>query len=52
MAGEQLASAPAAPAVESAPAADTPAGNTAGVARLDEIRASLGRDKSGDQAAG
>ena len=55
MAGEQLAAAPQAPAVEAAPADDTPAPapvNTPGVARLDEIRASMARDKSGESAAG
>ena len=55
MAGEQLAAAPAKPAVEAAPAAapvDTPTQPDASVSRLDEIRASLGRDKSGPQAAG
>ena len=57
MAGDQLASAPAKPAVEAGPSAapaDTDAGAKAdaSVSRLDEIRASLGRDKSGDQAAG
>ena len=50
MAGEQLASAPEQPAV----GAGTGAGQKdASVARLDEIRASLGRDKAtGDQATG
>src|SRR2546423_5463391 len=55
MAGEQLAAAPQAPAVEAAPADDTPAPapvNTPGVARLDEIRASIARGKSGEVAAG
>ena len=55
MAGEQLAAAPAKPAVEAAPAAapvDKPTQSDANVSRLDEIRASLARDKSGDQAAG
>ena len=54
MAGEQLAAAPAKPAVEAAPAAapvDKPTQSDANVSRLDEIRASLARDKSGDQAA-
>ena len=54
MAGEQLAAAPAKPAVEAAAAApvDTPTQPDASVSRLDEIRASMSRDKSGDQAAG
>ncbi len=56
MAGAQLAAAPAKPAVEAAPAGapvDTPQQQPdASVSRLDEIRASLGRDKTGDQAAG
>jgi hypothetical protein len=47
MAGDQLAAAPAKPAVEAAPAAPD-----ASVARLDDIRASMARDKTGDQAAG
>ncbi len=55
MAGEQLAAAPAKPAVEAGPSA-TPAAappqQDASVSRLDEIRASMGRDKTGDQAAG
>src|SRR4051812_10756910 len=55
MAGEQLAAAPAKPAVEAAPA-DTPpvaaAQPDASVSRLDELRASMARDKTGDQAAG
>ncbi len=55
MAGEQLAAAPAKPAVEAAPV-DTPpvaAQPDASVSRLDELRASMARgDKSGDQAAG
>src|SRR5437762_5302985 len=56
MAGEQLAAAPAKPAVEAAPAdTDTTpiaAQPDANVSRLDELRASMARDKSGDQAAG
>ncbi len=57
MGGDQLAAAPAKPAVEAGPSAapadtDTVAKPDASVSRLDEIRASLGRDKSGDQAAG
>ncbi len=48
MAGEQLAAAPATPAV-GAGAAD-PVGQSATVSRLDEIRANLAKDK--DQAAG
>jgi len=46
--------APAKPAVEAAAAApvDTPTQPDASVSRLDEIRASMSRDKSGDQAAG
>jgi phage shock protein A len=56
MAGEQLAAAPAKPAVEAAPVdTDTPqvaAQPDANVSRLDELRASMARDKSGDQAAG
>src|SRR2546423_860376 len=54
MAGEQLAAAPAKPAVEAAPV-DTPpvaAQPDASVSRLDELRASMARDTSGDQAAG
>ena len=54
MAGEQLAAAPAKPAVEAAPS-DTPpvaAQPDASVSRLDELRASMARDTSGDQAAG
>jgi hypothetical protein len=60
MAGEQLAAAPAQPAVESAPAGSTAnaqsaanAQKDASVSRLDEIRATMARDKStGDQATG
>jgi hypothetical protein len=53
MAGEQLAAAPAQPAVEAAPAATANAQKDASVSRLDEIRASMARDKaSGDQATG
>jgi phage shock protein A len=59
MAGEQLAAAPAAPAVGAGPAAEPAAANAAAsgqreasVARLDELRASLAKDKSGEQAAG
>jgi phage shock protein A len=51
MAGEQLAAAPAQPAVEAGPAASGQ--KDASVSRLDEIRANMGRDKSvGDQATG
>jgi len=51
MAGEQLAAAPTQPAVEAAPAASGQ--KDASVSRLDEIRASMGRDKAvGDQATG
>ncbi|GAA5181708.1 PspA/IM30 family protein [Rugosimonospora acidiphila] len=51
MAGEQLAGAPAQPAVEAAPAGN--AQKDASVARLDEIRANMSRDKAtGDQATG
>jgi phage shock protein A len=50
MAGEQLAAAPAQPAVEAGPAAN--AQQDASVSRLDEIRASMARDKTGDQATG
>ena len=51
MAGEQLAAAPTQPAVEAAPAAGGQ--KDASVSRLDEIRASMGRDKAvGDQATG
>src|SRR5947207_2334658 len=59
MSGDQLAAAPARPAVEAGPSAapadtdtDTVAKADASVSRLDEIRANMGRDKSGDQAAG
>jgi phage shock protein A len=52
MAGEQLAAAPAQPAVEAAPAAAS-GQKDASVSRLDEIRANMGRDKAvGDQATG
>ena len=51
MAGEQLTAAPTQPAVEAAPAASGQ--KDASVSRLDEIRASMGRDKAvGDQATG
>ena len=51
MAGEQLAAAPTQPAVEAAPAASGQ--KDASVSRLDEIRATMGRDKAvGDQATG
>jgi phage shock protein A len=51
MAGGQLAAAPTQPAVEAAPAASGQ--KDASVSRLDEIRASLGRDRAvGDQATG
>jgi phage shock protein A len=50
MAGEQLAAAPAQPAVEAGPAGE--AQKDASVSRLDEIRASMARDKTGDQATG
>jgi len=49
MAGDQLAAAPAAPAV-GAGTADTAAAPSASVSRLDELRANLAKDK--DQAAG
>ncbi len=59
MAGEALAQAPAAPAVTAAPAGqpaaatEAPAQKDASVSRLDEIRASMARDKAaGDQATG
>ncbi len=46
MAGEKLAAAPEKPAVEAAAeGAAADAGRTAGVARLDDIRASMGKDK-------
>jgi phage shock protein A len=51
MAGDQLAAAPTPPAVGSGAAAQ-PAQKDANVARLDEIRASMSKDKSTDQAAG
>jgi phage shock protein A len=50
MAGEQLGSGPAVPAVESGPA--TPAADPAGVARLDEIRANLNKTRGDSTAAG
>jgi phage shock protein A len=49
MAGDQLAAAPTPPAVGAAPAGVQ---KEASVSRLDEIRASLVKDKSTDQAAG
>jgi phage shock protein A len=52
MAGEQLAAGQTAPAVEAGSAAQQAGQRDASVARLDELRASLGRDKTGDQAAG
>jgi phage shock protein A len=51
MAGDQLAAAPTAPAVEGG--ASTAAQKDASVSRLDELRASMARDKAtGDQATG
>ncbi len=50
MAGEQLGSGSAAPAVESGPA--TPAADPAGVARLDELRASMNKTRGDTSAAG
>jgi len=54
MAGEQLASAPPKPAVESGTASGTPAAGgpkDASVSRLDEIRANLAKDKAPGDAA-
>jgi phage shock protein A len=51
MAGEQLASAPPTPAVESGQAAPTAAGKDASVSRLDEIRANMAKDKTPGDAA-
>jgi phage shock protein A len=50
MAGDQLAAAPKAPAVGAG--TGQPVQKDASVARLDELRASLGKDKTTDQAAG
>jgi phage shock protein A len=50
MAGEQLGSGSAAPAVESGSA--TPAADPAGVARLDELRASMNKTRGDSSAAG
>jgi phage shock protein A len=57
MAGEQLAAAPQAPAVEAGPAkaepekTAEPQARPANVSRLDEIRASMAKDRSGEQAS-
>jgi phage shock protein A len=54
MAGEKLAAAPTAPAVEAAPAGSqaAPAGPDASVSRLDEIRANMAKEKNtGDTSA-
>jgi hypothetical protein len=54
MAGEKLAAAPEQPAVASGAASDTPQGTgqkEAGVARLDDLRASLRDKAAGDPTA-
>jgi hypothetical protein len=54
MAGEQLAAAPPKPAVEGAPAAAPAAAaqaKDASVSRLDELRASMSKDKPAGDAA-
>jgi len=52
MAGEQLASGTATPAVEGGAATSTPAADPAGVARLDELRASMNQKRGDTTAAG